>query len=195
MSIIRFIMDVCKLKNVPRSGWIVYGVQPIQTESVASHTFMTSFLTMIFADMFKLEGLKVDVEKTIKMALLHDLAEVLTFDISKHFLERINEGKALKKKIMVKAQKSILHNLPVKELQSNYQQMFKEFEEESIESKIVKAADSFDVLIQIIDYESKGYSKRNFEGLWQNIEKEINSLKIGFFPLLEEFKKLREGKI
>lgn len=96
---------------------------------------------------------------------------------------------------MVKAQKSILHNLPVKELQSNYQQMFKEFEEESIESKIVKAADSFDVLIQIIDYESKGYSKRNFEELWQNIEKEINSLKIGFFSsLLEEFKKLREGK-
>lgn len=97
MSIIRFIMDVCKLKNIPRSGWIVYGVQPIQTESVASHTFMTSFWTMIFADMFKLEGLKVDVEKTIKMALLHDLAGVLTFDISKHFLERINEGKALKR--------------------------------------------------------------------------------------------------
>lgn len=190
MSLLEFIKNVHKLKKIPRSGWINCGIQFTQVDSVAAHTFMTSFLTMLFTDILRLKGWRLDVERAMRMSILHDLTETLTFDISKQFFEYIEGGERLKRQITVEAQKTILSNLSLNRLRSEYQEIIKGLEESCIETKIVKAADKFEILTQIIDYESMGYPRRIFKNLWQSAEKEINLLGIDFFILLlKEFRK------
>ena len=92
----------------------------------------------------------------------------------------------MKERIISEAQRFMLNDLPLHKLRLSYQQMFKDLKKESIEAKIVKAADSF------LDYESIGYPRKFFKELWQSVEENINSLRIDFFLLLlNELKKVR----
>jgi putative hydrolase of HD superfamily len=194
MSLIELLKAVQNLKRIPRSGWIAYGVVPSQAESVASHTFATSFLTMLLADSLKTERHKINIEKALKMALLHDLTETLTFDISKYFLAQLGEeGEKLKEKLEREAERLILSKLSVSELSAEYQQLLEDLrKEESVEAKIVKGADNLDLLLQILNYENMGYSKEAFENLWREVENRVSSSGINLLiSLLEELKKLR----
>lgn len=194
MSLIDLLKAVHNLKRIPRSGWIAHGVVPSQAESVASHTFITSFLTMLLADILKTEKYEINIEKALKMALLHDLTETLTFDISKHFLAQLGEeGEKLKEKLEKEAAKLILSKLSVSGLSAEYQQLLEDLrKEESIEAKIVKGADNLDLLLQILNYENMGYSREAFENLWREVENRVSSLRINLLiSLLEELKKLR----
>lgn len=69
-----FISSTSKSKKIIRAGWGEKGIA--NPESVAEHSFHLSVMAMIFADHFGL-----DREKLIKMAVLHDLCEVVTGDI------------------------------------------------------------------------------------------------------------------
>ena len=62
-----------KLKDVMRHSWTACG----RRESTAEHTFRLA----IFAYFIKDEFLDVDIEKVIKMCLIHDLGEAFTGDI------------------------------------------------------------------------------------------------------------------
>lgn len=70
-----FFKMVGKSKNLPRSGWVREKVN--NPESVAEHSFRVGVLAMVMSD--KLNS-NFDKNKLIKMALLHDLAEVITGD-------------------------------------------------------------------------------------------------------------------
>lgn len=74
-GLIDFLSIVGRLKRLPRTGWVEAGIK--EPESVADHSFRTAVLAMIPAD---LEGL--DSDKVMRMALLHDLAEVETGDLT-----------------------------------------------------------------------------------------------------------------
>lgn len=62
------------LKNLPRTGWTNYGIT--QPESVGDHSFGVAILTMFLAPHFN-----VDVYKSLRMALIHDLAEAIIGDV------------------------------------------------------------------------------------------------------------------
>lgn len=62
------------LKRVDRAGWLSHGLSNV--ESVAAHSWGVAFLTL----MLKPENL--DAEKVLKMAILHDLAEVIIGDVT-----------------------------------------------------------------------------------------------------------------
>lgn len=192
MSLIELLKAVHNLKRIPRSGWIAHGVVPSQAESVASHTFTTSFLTMLLADILKTEKYEINIEKALRIALLHDLTETLTFDISKHFLAQLGEkGEKLKEKLEKEAARRILSKLPISQLSTEYQQLLEDFrKEKGMEAKIVKGADNLDLLLQILTYENMGYSKRAFENLWRDVENRISSSGINLLTnLLKELKK------
>ena len=73
-KIVEFVAMTGKSKKILRSGWIREKIK--DPESVAEYSFQLSVLAMVLAD-----TLGVDKEKLIKMALLHDLGEVVTGDI------------------------------------------------------------------------------------------------------------------
>jgi len=70
-----FFKTVGKSKRLARSGWVREEIS--DPESVAEHSFRVGVLAMVISD--KLNS-NLDKNKLIKMALLHDLAEVITGD-------------------------------------------------------------------------------------------------------------------
>ena len=63
-----FFFSVLELKNTPRKGWSDT-LSISQPESVADHSFATTIMSMVLA-----HEKNVNVEKLMKMSLLHDLA-------------------------------------------------------------------------------------------------------------------------
>lgn len=71
-----FLEKVGASKRLLRSGWLREKVK--NSESVVEHSFRVGVLAMVLS---KPADEKLDKNKLIKMALLHDLAEVITGDI------------------------------------------------------------------------------------------------------------------
>ena len=133
-----------KLKEIKRTGWVESGIE--SPESVADHSYRTTLLSMVLSDEKGLNTLK-----TMKMALLHDLAESVTGDLTPKQKEETHnekESKALKKAI---------NGLPEK-IKKSYLEVFTEFQEnKTLEAQLVHNADKIDMLYQTREYEKKGY--------------------------------------
>jgi len=156
------------LKTIPRSGWISHGVAVQETESVADHSFSTAVIAMLLADLEAEEGRPVNVERVLRMAMLHDLAEALTFDISKSYLQYLGKrGEAVKKELEQAAWAHIVKGVPSRSIEANYLRLQDEFDAgETLESQIVHAADKLDILFQVIEYHRRGYPKPTLIELW-----------------------------
>lgn len=70
---IRFLNKIEKLKCNTRHSWTSSGRQ----ESVAEHTWRLSVMAMLCADEYP----ELDINKVIKMCLIHDFGEAITGDI------------------------------------------------------------------------------------------------------------------
>lgn len=81
----RFAHRIGRLKSTPRTGWLHRGVPPARTESVADHSFRVAALAWLASS--QVDGLNRD--RIIKLALLHDLAEVITGDFTPYDPESI----------------------------------------------------------------------------------------------------------
>ena len=74
MPLIDFFHEIGSLKDLKRTGWLMRKVS--NPESVADHSFRTAVMALILAP-----RLKLNTEKCLKMAVLHDLAEARIGDI------------------------------------------------------------------------------------------------------------------
>src|SRR5215218_5448023 len=74
------LIELQRLKRLDRTGWTLRGL-PNGTESVAAHSFGVSVTAMLLADKLAAGGVSVDVQKVLRMALLHDWAEVRVGDM------------------------------------------------------------------------------------------------------------------
>jgi len=114
----------------------------LDVANVAEHTLRVIWTALIIAKRENVEN----VEKIMKMVLVHDLPESRTGDahyLSRQFVERF-EGKALTES---------LSGTSLEELKA----LWEEFEKcETIEAKIVRDADILDVEIEIKELEVKG---------------------------------------
>jgi putative hydrolase of HD superfamily len=72
---LNFILAVNKLKEIPRTGWVLREVK--NAETIAEHTFGMATLAWIMA-----EKRKLNVKRAIKIALFHDICEVYAGDIT-----------------------------------------------------------------------------------------------------------------
>ena len=155
--IIDFLLEIGKLKNIKRAGWVING---IEGESVADHCFRVCILSMLLGDLLR-ERYKIDMEKLLRIAILHDIAESKIGDMPYEALSYIGE------KNKSKAEKKACRDL-FKDLKNGerYYSLWEEFEDrKSIEAKIVRAADKLEMIVQCYEYEKEGYDLDQF---WNN---------------------------
>lgn len=62
---------------MPRRGWVIRDIK--NPESIAEHTFRVAIMAWILADQ---KNKKLNTEKLLKMALIHDICEVYSGDIT-----------------------------------------------------------------------------------------------------------------
>jgi putative hydrolase of HD superfamily len=76
-KIIKFFSEIGKLKGMPRRGWVIRDIK--NPESIAEHTFRTAIMAWVLADR---KNKKLNLEKLIKMALIHHICDVYVGDIT-----------------------------------------------------------------------------------------------------------------
>jgi putative hydrolase of HD superfamily len=149
MHIEGLIKNSGKLKGLKRTGWLESGIK--SPESVADHSYRTTLLSMTLSDILELDTLK-----TVRMALIHDLAESLTGDLT----PRQKQGNHAKQDF--RALKKALKELPEPVIKI-YTGLFKEYQENKTpEARLVHNADKLDMLYQAREYEEKGYRLDQF---------------------------------
>jgi putative hydrolase of HD superfamily len=160
-SIISLLIELQRLKRLDRTGWVLRGL-PNGTESVASHSFGVSVTAMILADKLRSEGVAVDVEKLLRIALLHDWAETRVGDMPRTATEFF--GADIRKRAEKFAFQQIVSKVDSDD--SLYESLFEDYEERrSLEAKLVKAADVIDLLVEALALERAG--ARGLDEFWE----------------------------
>ncbi len=72
-KLLDFFIKTGKLKKMPRRGWVLRKIK--NPETIAGHTFRTALMAWILG-----KKRKLNVERLLKMALIHDLCEVYAGD-------------------------------------------------------------------------------------------------------------------
>lgn len=185
MDILKFMGEALRLKRTPRSGWAYYGIE--EPESVAAHNFSVALLALILAEALRREGVPVDSGKAVKIALLHELGEILLGDL--HLKARTLLGEEAVSRAEAQAVREVL--APLGELGESFYRLWEEFEgRKSLEGRIVRAADKLELLIQARDYERRGI--RNLEAI---LEAGENRRDFDLHPLIEAIARaLTEGE-
>ena len=181
LDLVSFLQALSDLKCIPRSGWLSHRISLQDVESVADHSFSTSVLSMVLANCELKMGKRVNVERVLKMALLHDLTEVLTFDISKTYLEYLGaRGRKIKNEIEKSACVHLSEAMKPFGLSEDYAAVCDEyFEDRTIEAHIVHAADRLDILLQVINLEGRGYPGTLTRELWEKTNEALVDSKLG----------------
>ena len=160
---IEFLTELTRLKALPRTGWLLRGVRDV--ESIADHLYGVTFIAMLLADRARARGREVNVEKVMRMALLHDLTEARTGDLPAT-IKPYFEASALKS-----ADEKIAREMlePLGPISEDYLALWLEYEARtSLEARIVKAADKLDLLLQAYEYERGG--AKAMDEFWQNAD-------------------------
>ncbi|MDE0021853.1 MAG: HD family hydrolase [Candidatus Poribacteria bacterium] len=190
-QIVDFLRALGALKDLPRVGWPLRGVR--NAESVADHSYRVAVLAMVLADWIADNGTPLDAEKTMRMALLHDIAEAKTGDIPKPVSIRFPQG--FKAKIEAEAAAALLS--PMGALGGRYRELLDEYEQGgTLESAVVHAADKLETLLQAYEYEASG--SRRLEDFWTNARElnDLNDLPAAqklFEELVRRLEQLRSG--
>lgn len=145
---LELLLSAGNLKKLPRTGWLLRGIP--NPESVADHSYRVSLITLILADSLRDRGFEIDVEKALKISILHDLGEGKITDLPLEAQRYVDKKKA-EKKAMMELLLGLNRGL-------EYYRLFEEYaEESSIEGKLVKFADKLEMLIQAREYEKSGF--------------------------------------
>jgi len=155
------LIELQRLKRLERTGWTLRGM-PNGTESVAAHSFGVSVTAMMLADKIKNRGLDLDIERVLKMALLHDWAETRVGDMPRTATSYF--GADVRKKAETTAFADIVDCLGAAE--SEYKNLYQDYEQrDSLEARLVKAADIIDLLIQAYALEHSG--AKGLDEFWE----------------------------
>lgn len=140
-NIVSLFHKIGELKAIRRSGWVRCGIP--EPESVADHTFRCAFMAMMLGDM-----LEVDTDRLIKMALLHDIAEIAAGDITPY------DG-------VTREEKSRVEEIGLEDLlegiqnSEQYIALWREYEEgKTTESRVARNIDKLEMALQAIEYQN-----------------------------------------
>ena len=157
-----FFFSVLELKNIPRKGWSDK-LNISKPESVADHSFATTIMSMILAN-----EKNVNVEKIMKMSLLHDLAESKIGDLTPEEISK-DEKTILENNAM----KEILSQLP-SNLFEEYQKIWGEFQEKkSKESILLHEIDKLEMAFQAKKYLNES-NKEQIQLFFDSAKNEIS---------------------
>jgi putative hydrolase of HD superfamily len=180
-KIFDFLHKIENLKSTLRYNKTTSG----RKESTAEHTWRLALITFIIADELKLN---IDVNKAIKIALVHDLAEALTGDIDAILIAEGKFSKDEKEKQEIEAIMNLQKTLP-EVIGKEISDLWHEYNDcKTSEAKFVKALDKIETLTQLAESGYKVYDKPEFIANYAN--KSVKS-----FPELSEMLKIVKRKL
>ena len=157
------LIELQRLKRLERTGWTLRGL-PNGTESVGSHTFGVCVTAMMLADEVRERGLEVDCERVLRMALLHDWAETRVGDLPKTASSYF--GVDARRNAETLAFADIVNGVGA---EASYKDLYNDYEQRSsLESRLVKAADVIDLLVQAYALERAG--AKGLDEFWQVVD-------------------------
>ena len=141
-QILKLFKDAGKLKSIKRTGWKQHRIP--EPESVADHSFRVAFMSMVLSD-----RLNVDALKLIKMALIHDMAESITGDITPGCGISPEEKYIMEKEALLE----LFGQLPDG---SQFVDLWLEYEESSSsEARVLKNIDKLEMAFQAVEYQER----------------------------------------
>ncbi len=175
-NLLQVYFEFAQLKNLLRQGWLQGGLSEKKCESVADHSFASAILAWLVADEYRPD---LDIEKIIKMALLHEVGEIYAGDLTPNDNVSPNEKFLLEYSSM----KKVLSKLPNSKA---WCELWEEFDRgKTPEAAFVKQIDKLEMALQ-----AKIYEKNNefqAEGFFESAQKVMDSdeFKILFAEMLE----------
>ncbi|WP_458721555.1 HD domain-containing protein [Candidatus Nitrosocosmicus sp. R] len=152
-----------KLKELPRAGW-KQKLEIENVESVASHTLLMIVLVFFFSEKYRYSCKKK--VRLIELALIHDLAESITGDITPETMT-----KNRKRKLEDEAFGKITDKISAKSLKIKYLELWHDYQtKKSFESKCVHLLDKLEMVLQANYYlnNRKGIRKENVRPFFQS---------------------------
>lgn len=153
-----------RLKLLPRTGWLLNGIQPC--ESVADHSYATALLALALAGAVNGDwagaGLDrpLDVGRVAQLALLHDLPECVVTDLPKRSAELL--GAQAKRSAEETAMISLVRELPDGH---DSIALWREYADAATpEARLVRDADKLEMVHQALQYERRG--ARTLDEFW-----------------------------
>jgi len=144
-----FLKTVGKSKRLLRSGFV--REQVVNPESVAEHSFRTGVIAMVFSDKV---GNNLNKDKLIKMALIHDIGEIITGDVV------VQRGEIID--LALRDSKEEQERIGIKEIFDQIQEgeIYAEIFEEMIarkspEAKIFWQFDKLELALTALEYEEE----------------------------------------
>lgn len=129
--------------------------------NLAEHHLRVMWLALIIA---KYE--KADIDKVLKMALVHDIAESRTGDVDYISRQYVIRNEELGLKDMLKSTA----------LEKEFLKLYHEYEmRDSLEAKVVKDADTLDVDLELNEQESRGF---NLKFAWATQRRHVGKTKL-----------------
>ena len=201
-NLLTFFLEVSKLKNIHRTGWVWLGIK--NAETVAEHLFGAVFFAWLL-------GQKSDLKtrKLMELALLHDICEVYAGDLTPYYgiapkdekkrkeftkrwvrLSQKQKGQLLKKRVGLEKRGLIrLIRQLDPALQRSILAHWGEFEYGlTPEGKFVKQIDKVEAMLQAISYfgTKPGTAVTSW---WEGVEEMVDN------PLVVRFVKAIENKL
>ncbi len=195
-EIIKFLSEVGKLKGMPRRGWVIRDIK--NPESIAEHTFRSAMMAWVLASK---KHKKLNLEKLLKIALVHDICEVYAGDSTPYdsILPKDKKKRqellktwprfSAKEKIRLAKEKynresegleRIISSLSPK-MKSEMRSLWLECENESSpEGKFFKHVDKIESFLQAAEY-WRAYKKPPLDSFW------IRAHELHDDPILLEF--------
>ena len=159
------LLELQRLKRLDRTGWVLRGLPP-GAESVASHSYGVALTAMMLADEARARGAEVDVERVLRIALLHDLQETRTGDMPRTVADYY--GAEARRAAERAAFDDIMRGAG-DEHAGHYAALHEDYEgRASLEARLVKAADVVDLLAQALAFERAG--ARGLGEFWEGAE-------------------------
>lgn len=168
-----------KLKFELRHSWLSSGRQ----ESVAEHTWRMSLIAILLEPYLEKQ---VDISKTLKMIIIHDLVEAVYQDIPA--FDTMND-QALKQIKVIKEREAIkkIRDTLDKELGQHVYDLRHEFEDKiSYEAKVANAIDKLEVQLQHNEADISTWLEIEYEMLFM-MDKHVD-----FDKTLQQFKDIIE---
>jgi len=199
-DVLNFLVEIAKLKGKKRRGWLVHQIK--NPETTAEHIFHLAILVWVLGKQKKL-----NLERAMKLALIHDLCEVYAPDLTPYdpllpkdqkkikevlkkwpqFTPALKRKKEkAKAKLETKALQRLIAQLPA-DLKKEINTLWLDYEKGlTKEARFVKQADKVVNLLQGISYWKK-YGKIQHK-LWMRWIKEIidDPVLLKFIKALEE---------
>src|SRR5947209_9228275 len=166
------LIELQRLKGLERTGWMLRGIAA-GAESVGSRWYGVAVGGMRLADELIAGGVEVDMERELRVAILHDWAEVRVGDMPRTATNYF--GAETRRRAERAAFREIVGSLEAKGIAEKYDALHEDYEERaSLEARVVKAADVIDLLVQTLAFERAGV--RGLDEFWEGIEERRRGL-------------------